>query len=85
MITQLLDLDINQSTLEDILNKKKEFWDKGNWSEIFWKLIKQEGLKINKDKSYTLDSQNKKNIQYQRIHKYTTGERSDRETADAAC
>lgn len=60
MITQLLDLDVNQSTLEDILNKKKEFWDRGNWSEIFWKLIKQEGLKINKDKSYTVDSQNKK-------------------------
>ncbi|HCN50345.1 MAG TPA: hypothetical protein DIT10_14865, partial [Chryseobacterium sp.] len=53
-------LDVSQSTLEDILNKKKEFWDRGNWSEIFWKLIKQEGLKINKDKSYTLDSQNKK-------------------------
>ena len=60
LLSKLIYLKVNNSTVENILNNKKNIWDKGNWSEKFWSLIKSQGFNINADLSYTIDDQGKK-------------------------
>ena len=60
LVSQLIDLKIDKTVLEGILTTKKNVWDKGNWSEKFWSLIKQNNLKINQTDSYVLNDEGKK-------------------------
>jgi len=57
----LLENETNKSKIENILNSKINIWDKGNWSENFWVLIKKYNLNIEKPKYYELDSNSIKN------------------------
>lgn len=57
----LLENETNKSKIENILNSKINIWDKGNWSENFWVIIKKYNLNIEKPKYYELDSNSIKN------------------------
>lgn len=56
LVTQLINLKTDKIIIEDILNNKLNVWDKGNWSEKFWKTIKDSNLKIKNDQSYEVNS-----------------------------
>lgn len=60
----LLDFLIGQKTdkviIENILNKKKEVWDKGQWSEKFWKVIRENKLNIKENSSYSINENGQK-------------------------
>jgi hypothetical protein len=60
----LLDFLIQQKTdkvvIETILNNRKEVWDKGQWSEKFWKVIRENKLKIKENSSYSINDKGQK-------------------------
>ncbi len=60
----LLDFLIEQKTdkvvIENILNGRKEVWDNGQWSEKFWKVIRENKLNIKEDSFYTINENGQK-------------------------
>ncbi|MGE8432544.1 hypothetical protein [Chryseobacterium joostei] len=66
IISKLLELNIDKTTIENILNHTKSIWDKGNWSEKFWSLIKQQNLKISPGKDYEIDNLGNKKYDIER-------------------
>ncbi|GEJ47337.1 hypothetical protein [Chryseobacterium sp. ON_d1] len=60
LMTQLISLKADNSTLESILTDKKNIWDKENWSEKFWSLIRSNGFNIKPDPFYQIDDKGRK-------------------------
>lgn len=60
LVKNLMDLKTEKLEIEKILNQRKEVWNKGNWSEKFWSFIKNHKLKVDENKSYSLDQTGKK-------------------------
>lgn len=60
----LLEILINQKTeksiIEATLNSKKEIWDKGHWAEKFWKMIRENDIKIIESNHYTINEKGEK-------------------------
>lgn len=46
--------------LENILNNKKEVWDKGHWSEKFWKVNRENKLNVKESLSYSINKKGQK-------------------------
>ena len=46
--------------IEYLLNKKKEIWDKGEWSEKFWKIIRKNNYDITENTNYTINEKGEK-------------------------
>lgn len=51
----LIDQKTDNSIIEEILNNKKEIWDKENWSENFWKIIRENKLNIKEETYYSIN------------------------------
>lgn len=60
IIEILLKQETDKHILEQILNNKKSIWDKGQWSQEFWKLIKVNNLSIMHDQPYTVNEKGEK-------------------------
>ena len=60
----LLNILIEQKTdkvvVENILNKKKEVWDNGEWSAKFWNVIRKNKLNVLENSSYSVDEKGQK-------------------------
>ncbi len=56
----LIEQKTEKSIIENILNSKKSVWDKGNWSEEFWKIIREHKLNIKEDSNYTINEKGQK-------------------------
>lgn len=60
----LLEILIEQKTekkiIEKTLNNKKEIWNKGEWAEKFWKIIRENQFKINESNHYTINEKGEK-------------------------
>jgi hypothetical protein len=64
LFSMMVDLKIPAPLIENSLNDKKELWDKGQWAEEFWKIIRKNNLKVKEDIYYKVDplGQKKYNI-----------------------
>lgn len=56
LLGMLVDLKIPTPLIENILNNKKELWDNGQWAEKFWKIIRDNKLKVKEDIYYKVDA-----------------------------
>ena len=56
----LIEQKTEKSIIENILNSKKEVWDNGQWSEKFWKIIREHKLNIKEDSNYTINEKGQK-------------------------
>lgn len=56
----LIDQKTEKSIIENTLNNKKEIWDKGPWSEKFWKIIRENDFKIIESNHYTINRKGEK-------------------------
>lgn len=60
----LLNFLIQQKTekvvIETILNNRKDLWDKGQWSEKFWKVIRENKLNITESSTYSINDKGQK-------------------------
>jgi hypothetical protein len=46
--------------IENILNSRKEIWDNGQWSEKFWKIIRENKLKVKEEPYYSVNETGQK-------------------------
>jgi hypothetical protein len=56
----LIEQKTDNVVIETILNRKKEVWDKGQWSEKFWKVIRENKLNIKENSSYSVNEKGQK-------------------------
>ena len=60
----LLGFLIQQKTenliIENIINNRKDVWDKGQWSEKFWKVIRENKLNIKESSNYSINDKGQK-------------------------
>lgn len=56
----LIDQKTENSIIEATLNSKKEIWDKGDWAEKFWKIIRENDFKIIESNHYTINEKGEK-------------------------
>ena len=56
----LIDQKTEKSLIEKSLNDKKEIWDKGEWAEKFWKIIRKNDFKIIESNHYTINEKGEK-------------------------
>jgi len=56
----LIDQKTEKSLIEKSLNDKKEIWDKGEWAEKFWKIIRENDFKIIESNHYTINEKGEK-------------------------
>ncbi|WP_264522219.1 hypothetical protein [Flavobacterium sp. N1994] len=52
----IVGLKIPAPLIENTLNNKKELWDNGQWAEKFWKIIRENKLKVKEDIYYKVDA-----------------------------
>ena len=60
LLSFLIEQKTNKLTLENILNSKKAVWDNGQWSEKFWKVIRENKLNIKEDLNYSINGKGQK-------------------------
>lgn len=60
LLSLLIEQKTEKSIIENILNSKKEVWDKGQWSEKFWKIIREHKLNIKEDSNYSINEKGQK-------------------------
>jgi len=60
LLSFLIEQKTEKSILESILNSKKAVWDNGQWSEKFWKIIREHKLNIKEDSNYSINEKGQK-------------------------
>ena len=60
LLGMLVDLKLPAPFIENTLNNKKELWDNGQWAEKFWKIIRENNLKVKEDIYYKVDATGQK-------------------------
>ena len=60
LLSFLIEQKTQKSIIENILNSKKAVWDNGQWSEKFWKIIKENKLNIKEDSNYSINEKGQK-------------------------
>ncbi|HNP32507.1 MAG TPA: hypothetical protein PKN96_04395 [Flavobacterium sp.] len=60
LFNMLLDLKIETTRIENSLNNKKDIWDKDEWGEKFWQIIRKNKLKIKEGPYYSVDENGQK-------------------------
>lgn len=60
LLSFLIEQKTEKSIIENILNLKKAVWDNGQWSEKFWKIIKENKLNIKEDFNYSISDKGQK-------------------------
>ena len=56
----LIEQKTEKTIIENILNNKRNIWDKGEWSEKFWKLIRENNFVIKENLNYTVNEKGEK-------------------------
>jgi hypothetical protein len=56
----LIEQKTEKSIIEKTLNNKKEIWNKGEWAEKFWKIIRKNQYIINESSYYTINEKGEK-------------------------
>lgn len=56
----LIEQGTDKLVLEKMLNSSKGVWDKGNWSQTFWDLIRDNGFSIDEGPYYTVNDNGEK-------------------------
>lgn len=56
----LIDQNYNRIELSKVLTDKKTIWDKGNWSQKFWKLITENNLNVETNVGFSVDKNGEK-------------------------
>jgi len=57
----LLEQNTEKTIVERILNQKQEIWDKGEWSEKMWNLIRAYNLQVYSSAYYSVNQNGEKN------------------------
>ncbi|RRJ88432.1 hypothetical protein [Flavobacterium macacae] len=60
LLSLLIEQKTEKSIMEDILYSKKAVWDNGQWSEKFWKIIRENKLNIKNDSDYSINEKGQK-------------------------
>lgn len=60
LLNFLIEQKTDKIVIENILNSRKAIWDNGQWSEKFWKVIRENKLKINENPNYTITEKGQK-------------------------
>lgn len=60
LLKMLLELKMDKPLIENTLNTRKEVWDKGQWAEKFWVIIRENKLKIKEELYYSVDDKGQK-------------------------
>jgi hypothetical protein len=56
----LIEQKTEKTIIENILNNKRNIWDKGEWSEKFWKLIRENNFVIKENLNYSVNEKGEK-------------------------
>jgi len=60
LLVFLIEQKTDKVLLENILNAKKDIWDKGEWSLKFWKVIRENKLNVKVDSNYSINEKGQK-------------------------
>ncbi len=60
LLTLLIDQKTDPIVISNILNERKEIWDKGLWAEQFWRVIKENELNVKEGLYYTVNENGQK-------------------------
>jgi hypothetical protein len=60
LINILIEQKTDKKTLKKLLEDKKNIWDKGNWSQKFWELIRENDLLVAEGPDYTVNEKGEK-------------------------
>lgn len=60
LLNFLIEQKTDKVVIENILNKRKEIWNKGLWSEKFWKVIRENKLNVTEDLYYSVNQKGQK-------------------------
>ena len=56
----LIEQKTEKEILENILDKKRNIWDTGEWSEKFWKLVRENNFSISENSNYSVNEKGEK-------------------------
>ncbi len=60
LLSFLIEQKTDKVIIENILNRRKEIWDNGQWAEKFWKVIRENKLKITEEPYYSVNEKGQK-------------------------
>lgn len=60
LLTILIEQKVESTIIENKLNNRKNIWDKGEWGERFWRIIKQNKLNIKEGAYYSVNENGQK-------------------------
>jgi hypothetical protein len=63
----IIEQKTEKTIIENILNTKRNIWDKGEWSEKFWKLIRENNFSISENSNYSVNEKGEKEYNLKRF------------------
>ncbi len=72
LIKELITDEIYHSKIQEILNEKKDIWDRGNWSLKFWNFIKLYNFHIKSEPFYYIDERGEKKYNVEKFVSHHT-------------